>query len=215
MTTVYYLRVSTKDQSVDSQRTMLGIDDTTDPDTVFMDEGVSGTVDALERPGFAQCARYLRKGDTLKVTALDRLGRNAVDVQQTFEALVSKGVVVDIHQMGVVAGDVGKLLVTILSGVAELERARIAQRTEAGRETAKALLSQGKTTQNGKESLGRPVGRVQGGRQVSPQEVRAWRTENKASIQQAADQFGIGTATVKRYCASGASRAQGPGGSTS
>ncbi len=200
MPTVFYLRVSTKDQTVESQRQLLGIDSTTDPDTIFMDEGVSGTIDAMKRPGFAQCARFLRKGDTLKVTALDRLGRNAVDVQQTFEALVSKGVVVDVHGIGVVAGDVGKLLVNILSGVAELERARIAQRTEAGRETAKALLAQGKPTQNGKGSLGRPAGRVKGGRQVNPEEVRAWKAENSASIQMTADHFGIGTATVKRYC---------------
>lgn len=199
MTTVYYLRVSTKDQTIASQRTALGIADDTPQDTVFMDEGVSGAVDALDRPGFAACARYCRKGDTLRVTALDRLGRNAIDVQRTFEALVSKGVVVDVQGMGVIAGEVGSLLVTILSGVAQMERARIAQRTEAGRETARHLLAQGKRTQNGKASLGRPVGRVAGGIQVTPGEVAAWRKEHKASIQATADHWQLSTATVKRY----------------
>lgn len=201
MTTVYYLRVSTKDQTIESQLTALGITDATDPNTVFMDEGVSGSIDALDRPGFARCAAYCRKGDTLRVYALDRLGRNAIDVQKTFKLLVGKGVIVDVHGMGVIAGDVGTLLVTILSGVAEMERARIAQRTDAGRETARQLLAQGKKTQNGKASLGRPVGRVAGGAQVSPEDVRAWRTANKASIQQTADHWKLSTATVKRYCA--------------
>lgn len=200
MTTVYYLRVSTKDQTIASQRMLLDISDDTPGDTVFTDEGVSGSVDALDRPGFAACARYCRKGDILRVTALDRLGRNAIDVQRTFEALMAKGVVVDVMGMGVIAGEVGTLLVTILSGVAQMERARIAQRTEAGRETARLLLAQGKRTQNGKASLGRPVGRVAGGVQVKPGEVAAWRSENKASIQATADHWQLSTATVKRYC---------------
>lgn len=200
MTTVYYLRVSTKDQTIASQRTALGITQETPQDTVFMDEGVSGAVDALDRPGFAACARYCRKGDILRVTALDRLGRNAIDVQRTFEALVSKGVVVDVMGMGVVAGEVGSLLVTILSGVAQMERARIAQRTEAGRETARLLLGEGKRTQNGKASLGRPLGRVAGGLQVTPGEVAAWRSANQASIQATAAHWKLSTATVKRYC---------------
>lgn len=201
MTTVYYLRVSTKDQTVESQRTALGITDATDPDTIFVDEGVSGTIDALDRPGFARCAHYCRKGDTLRVTALDRLGRNAIDVQRTFQALVSKGVVVDVLGMGVVAGEVGTLLVTILSGVAQMERARIAQRTEAGRETARQMLAREGRTQNGKTSLGRPVGRLPDGRDVNPAEVAAWRKANSASIQATADYWHLSTATVKRYCA--------------
>ncbi|WP_137921533.1 recombinase family protein [Hydrogenophaga sp. 2FB] len=203
MNTVYYLRVSTKDQTIASQRTALGITDDTPQDTVFMDEGVSGAVDALDRPGFAACARYCRKGDILRVTALDRLGRNAIDVQRTFAALVSKGVVVDVMGMGVIAGEVGSLLVTILSGVAQMERARIAQRTEAGRETARHLLAQGKRTQNGKASLGRPVGRVAGGVQVTPQEVAEWRRKNDATIQATADHWKLSTATVKRYSRDG------------
>lgn len=200
MSTIYYLRVSTKDQTVESQRTALGITDATDKDTIFIDEGVSGTVDALDRPGFAQCARFCRKGDTLRVTALDRLGRNAIDVQRTFQALVSKGVIVDVLGMGVVAGEVGTLLVTILSGVAQMERARIAQRTEAGRETARQMLARGGRTQNGKTSLGRPVGRLPDGRDVNPSEVAAWRKANSASIQVTADHWNLSTATVKRYC---------------
>ena len=195
MTTIYYLRVSTKDQSVESQRQALGIPSDVAPGTVFMDEGVSGAVDALDRPGFARCAAYLRSGDVLKVAALDRLGRHAIDVQQTFALLIGKGVIVDVLGMGVVAGDVGKLLVTILSGVAQLERARIAQRTEAGRQAARESLA-GPTgrTHRGKTSLGRPFA-------TDPAAIKAWRTANEASQQATADHFKVSVATVKRACA--------------
>lgn len=197
MTTVYYLRVSTKDQSIESQRYSLGIAADVNPDNVFVDEGVSGSIDALDRPGFAQCARFCRKGDTLRVAALDRLGRNAIDVQRTFEALIKKGVIVDILGVGVVAGDVGKLLVTILSGVAQLERSRIAQRTEAGRALARQSLAATGKTHRGKPSLGRPA-------IVDPAEVRAWRKANGASIAGTAEHFRVSVATVKRACAAAA-----------
>jgi putative DNA-invertase from lambdoid prophage Rac len=198
MTTVYYLRVSTKDQSVESQRQALGIPPDVDPASVFMDEGVSGAVDALDRPGFARCAAYLRAGDVLRVSALDRLGRNAIDVQQTFAYLLGKAVIVDVLGMGVVAGDVGKLLVTILSGVAEMERARIAQRTEAGRQAARESLA-GPTgrTHRGKTSLGRPF-------TTDPAAIKAWRESHGASQTQTAAHFGVSLATVKRACASAA-----------
>lgn len=194
MTTCFYLRVSTRDQSVESQRQALGIPSDAPADVVFMDEGVSGAVDALDRPGFARCVAYLRAGDILRVAALDRLGRNAIDVQQTFALLIGKDVIVDVLGVGVVAGDVGKLLVTILSGVAQLERARIAQRTEAGRQAAKASLA-GPTglTHRGKTSLGRPF-------TVDPKAIKAWREANGASQAQTGDHFGVSLATVKRAC---------------
>ncbi|MES2993123.1 MAG: recombinase family protein [Pseudomonadota bacterium] len=207
MTTVYYLRCSTRDQSVDSQRTALGVDASIDPDLVYLDEGVSGAIDALDRPGFSACARYCRKGDVLRVAALDRLGRNAIDVQRTFELLIGKGVIVDVLGMGVVAGEVGTLLVTILSGVAQMERSRIAQRTEAGRVTAREHLRLHGKTHRGKASLGRPVGIVgKSGnhRQVQPSEIVDWRMANQASITATAQHWGLSPATVKRYCANAA-----------
>ena len=200
MTTVFYLRVSTKDQSVESQRQALGIPADAPPDVIFMDEGVSGAVDALDRPGFSRCAACLHRGDVLRVSALDRLGRNAIDVQQTFAMLIGKGVIVDVLGMGVIAGDVGKLLVTILSGVAQLERARIAQRTEAGRQAAKvSLAGPSGLTHRGKTSLGRPYA-------TDPAAIKAWREtdgNSRKSQQQTADHFEVSLATVKRACAAG------------
>ena len=194
MTTLYYLRCSTDSQTTESQRSALGIPADVDPDHVFMDEGVSGAVDALDRPGFARCATFARRGDVLRVTALDRLGRNAIDVQQTFAKLIGKGVIVDVLGMGVVAGDIGKLLVTILSGVAQMERAQIARRTEAGRAKARELLAgPTKKTQNGKTSLGRPF-------KTDPAQIKAWRVANEASKKDTADHFGVSQSTVQRAC---------------
>ena len=194
MSTIYYLRVSTRDQSIESQRTALNIPADVDPDLVFTDEGVSGAIPALDRPGFARCVACVRRGDVLRVAALDRLGRDAIDVQATFARLIGKGVIVDVLGMGVIAGDVGKLLVAILSGVAEMERSKIAQRTAAGRETAKASLLEHGKTHRGKASLGRPFS-------TDPEAIRAWRTQNTASQKQAADHFGVSLSTVKRACA--------------
>lgn len=204
MQTIYYLRVSTKDQSVESQRMALGITDATDPDHVFMDEGVSGAIDALDRPGFGACARYCRAGDVLRVTALDRLGRNAIDVQQTFAMLIGKGVTVNVLGLGVIDGAFGTLLVTILSGVAQMERHRIIERTEAGRETAKRHLAEHGKTHRGKASLGRPVGIVGKGEAkhlVEPSAVTAWREHNGASLAVTAKHFDLSVSTVKRYAA--------------
>ena len=90
MATLYYLRCSTDSQTTESQRSALGIPSDVDPGHVFMDEGVSGAVDALDRPAFAKCAAYARSGDVLRVTALDRLGRNAIDVQQTLKTKLDR-----------------------------------------------------------------------------------------------------------------------------
>ena len=70
---------------------------------------------------------------------------------------------------------------------------RIVERTAAGRAIARKLLKTTGKTQNGKTSLGRPV-------KHDCNVVNAWRVTNKASVTVTAEHFGIGTATVKRYC---------------
>ena len=56
-------------------------------DEGFDDVGVSGAILAAKRPGFARLLAFVRKGDTLHVYAVDRLGRDALDVQSTVRAL--------------------------------------------------------------------------------------------------------------------------------
>ncbi len=85
MARILYTRVSTNDQTIEAQRHDL-------PGTFdreFSDVGVSGAVVAASRPGFAQLLTYIRDGDELHVAAIDRLGRDAIDVQQTVRALLA------------------------------------------------------------------------------------------------------------------------------
>lgn len=191
MSHIAYYRVSTNGQSIEAQKSAL-----THAATIerhFMDEGVSGSIPAADRPGFAAMLNYVRKGDTIHVYAVDRLGRDAIDVQTTIRALLLKEVVVEVNGLGSIGPGVGELIVAVLAQVADMERARIAERTANGRTLAKASLAATGLTHRGKVSLGRPA-------KADAADVKAWRAENKASISAAAAYFGLSDSTVKRYC---------------
>lgn len=187
---IAYYRVSTLDQSIDAQREGLG----GQFDEEFTDEGVSGATLAAERPGFAELLKHARKGDSVHVWSIDRLGRDALDVQATVKALLDKGVVVDVRGLGPISGDAGKIIVAVLAQMAEIERNRIRERCEAGRTAARVSLAATGRTHRGKVSLGRP-------KAADGSEVAAWRKANRASIKITADHFGLSLSTVKRYCA--------------
>ena len=55
----------------------------------LIEESISGSVTAKERPGFMKLVDRMEPGDVLVVTKLDRLGRNAMDVRATVEQLAS------------------------------------------------------------------------------------------------------------------------------
>lgn len=199
MAAIAYYRVSTVDQSIASQRKAL-IESAGGAafDEEFSDEGVSGSVRAEDRPGFAQLVSYLRKGDVLHVYAVDRLGRDAIDVQKTVRELLHRGIAVEVRGLGRIARGAGELILAVLAQVADLEKGRIVERTTAGRELAKeSLLSTGKT-HRGKLTLGRPRGRVNG-RTLDPERVIDWKNVNGASISATARHWMISEATVKRY----------------
>ena len=88
---------------------------------------------AAKRPGFAKLLAFIRKGDTLHVYAVDRLGRDALNVQSPVRLLLSKGVALHVQGLGVKATGVGELILAVLAQVADVERQRIAERTAAGR----------------------------------------------------------------------------------
>ena len=190
---IAYYRVSTGDQSIESQRLALG----RDFDQEFSDEGVSGGTLAANRPGFADLFSKLRPGDTVHVYAVDRLGRDALDVQATVRSLIDMGVTVDVHGLGPIGRGVGELILAVLAQVADMERQRIKERTQAGRAAARASLEATGRTHRGKESLGRPMAQ-------DAASVVAWRRENEASIAQTARHFDLSPATVKRYSAAAA-----------
>ncbi|MBK2451875.1 recombinase family protein, partial [Escherichia coli] len=136
----------------------------------------------------------VREGDTVYITAIDRLGRDALDVQSTVRNLITKGVTVDVLGLGPIGKGIGELIVAVLAQMADLERNRIKERCEAGRAAARASLSTTGKTHRGKVSLGRPFA-------ADPASVREWRSLNHASIATTARHFGLSPASVKRYCA--------------
>ena len=191
---VAYYRVSTVDQTIDSQRHAMG----GGFDREFIDDAVSGFVKAMDRPAFADMVRQLRRGDVLHVYAVDRLGRDALDIQATARELAGIGVTIHVHGLGPLAGQAGELILAVLAQVADGERRRIMERTAAGRATARTAMDATGRTHRGKESLGRP-------RVADPAVVAAWRKKNGASVSATARHFKIARATVKRYCAKAAS----------
>lgn len=190
MNRIAYYRSSTSDQSIEAQRTALGGDFARE----FIDEGVSGAVLAAERPAFAQLLGFVRDGDVVCVYAVDRLGRDALDVQATVRALLNKGVVVEVRGLGQIGRGAGELILAVLAQVADMERQRIKERCDSGRVAAREALRTTGLTHRGKVSLGRP-------KAASSDDVVAWRRANAASISATARKFGISEPTVKRYCA--------------
>ncbi|ROM29502.1 resolvase [Pseudomonas protegens] len=181
---IAYTRVSTDGQSIESQRHAIGHRFNVSEDGWFTDEATSGTTRAMQRKGFAALFSYARKGDTVVVAAIDRLGRNTIDVLETVEALKAKGVtVVSMREGFDLSNPTGKLMLTLLAGVAELERENIKARQMAGINKAKA---------DGRK-LGAP-------KQHDDAAIVAWRKETSSSIKATADHWGVSTATVKRAC---------------
>ena len=188
MSRVAYFRVSTRDQNIDAQRSALGGNFTKE----FVDEGISGATLAADRPGFAQLLSYIREGDELCVYAIDRLGRDAIDVQSTVRALLDKGVSVNVNGLGPIGRGVGELIVAVLAQVANMERDRIRERCDSGRVAAREAIRLTGKTLHGK-TFGRSFA-------ADASVVRSWRLDNKASIAKTAEQFNISVSTVKRYC---------------
>lgn len=143
-----YCRVSTSDQTTDNQiHEIVGAGFSITLQRTIV-ETISGSVAAKERKGFGQLINKLESGDVLVVTKLDRLGRNAMDVRTTVEALEGMGVRVHCLALGGtdLTSPAGKLTMGVIAAVAEFERDLLIERTQAGLSRA---VSQGKT-------LGRP-----------------------------------------------------------
>lgn len=135
-----YCRVSTADQTTDNQvREIEGCGFAVQPSRVVA-ETISGSVPASERQGFGKLVDRLESGDVLVVTKLDRLGRNAMDVRATVEALQGVGVRVHCLALGGVdlTSAAGKITMGVIAAVAEFERDLLVERTQAGLARAKA-----------------------------------------------------------------------------
>jgi DNA invertase Pin-like site-specific DNA recombinase len=129
-----YARVSTEEQNLDLQLRALKM---AGCHHVITDQGVSGARD--DRPGLARAMSKLKKGDTLVVWRLDRLGRSLPHLI---------GIIHDLHLRGVAlksvceqidtASPAGRFYLHMLAALAEFERELIRDRTNAGIAAARA-----------------------------------------------------------------------------
>jgi putative DNA-invertase from lambdoid prophage Rac len=144
-----YARVSTVHQLTENQREQIKQAGYSIEERRYIEEQISGSVPALQRPGFASLVDRLEEGDTVVVTKLDRLGRDSIDVQQTVNLFLQRGIRLVVLQLGNLdlTSKAGALMVKMLAAVADFERDLIVERTQAGLARAKA---QGK-------KLGRPA----------------------------------------------------------
>ena len=128
-----YCRVSTNDQNPENQKLEIL------NSGFHIEPKISGSVYASKRPEFLKLLDRLEEGDSLVVTKLDRLGRNALDVRQTIDLLAERGIKVHCLALGStdLTSSSGKMTMTILSAVAEFERDLIIERTQTGLERAK------------------------------------------------------------------------------
>jgi DNA invertase Pin-like site-specific DNA recombinase len=128
-----YARVSTHDQTLHLQQDALH---KAGCDRIFTDTA-SGT--KTERKGLDEALAYVRKGDTLVVWRLDRLGRSLPHLITTMTALEERGIGfksltenIDTTTSG------GKSIFHIFGALAEFERNLIRERTQAGLTAARA-----------------------------------------------------------------------------
>ncbi|MBO0813618.1 MAG: recombinase family protein [Actinobacteria bacterium] len=124
---VGYARVSTKDQNVETQALRLrdyGCE------RVYTDVA-SGKL--ASRPGWDACRLYVREGDTLVATKLDRFSRSVRDLIVTANELRDQGVtLICLDQPIDTASSSGRLFYAMLASFAEFERDLISERTREG-----------------------------------------------------------------------------------
>lgn len=177
---VGYARVSSAGQSLDIQNEALA---EAGCDKVFA-EKMSGR-SAKDRIELANAIDFVRDGDVLVVTRLDRLARSVGDLHNIIEKLAAKGVAFKcINQSGVdTNSSTGKLMLAVLGAVAQFENDIRRERQMEGIRKAKA---------EGRYK-GRPVA-------IDPQKVKALK-KSGLGASQIAREMGIGRASVYRALA--------------
>jgi putative DNA-invertase from lambdoid prophage Rac len=135
-----YCRVSTLEQTTENQQREIQAAGFDVRPQRFVEEHISGSVAACERPGFIRLLDRMESGDVLIVTKLDRLGRNAMDIRKTVEQLAATDIRVHCLALGGVdlTSPAGKMTMQVISAVAEFERDLLLERTHSGIARAKA-----------------------------------------------------------------------------
>ncbi|ASL14561.1 site-specific recombinase, DNA invertase Pin [Mycobacterium intracellulare subsp. chimaera] len=131
-----YARVSTAGQDLEGQLAALAAAGV-DTDRVFTDK-LSGSAKTA-RPGLAGLLDYARAGDTVVVTAIDRLGRSVAEVTRTIAELGEHRILLRALREGVDTGTpTGRAVAAIMATLAELELELGHERRAASRESRRA-----------------------------------------------------------------------------
>ena len=175
-----YSRVSTDRQTCGGQ---VGALKELYPNAEVHEETASGV---KARPVLASLFERLRPGDMLIAWSLDRLGRKTSEILVLLEQLETRGVVVRTQREGVdMSTPIGKLIVSVLLSVAQLERDLISERTKVG---LAAKRAQG----------------ITGGRRstLTAEQLESMRSARRggASLKELAAQHGVSAARVSQLC---------------
>lgn len=179
-----YARVSTSSQDLDGQLVALAAQGV-EAGQVFTDK-LSGAVNT-DRPGLAALLHYAREGDTVVVTAIDRLGRSVAEVTRTIAELGQRRILLRALREGIDTGTpTGRAVAAIMATLAELELELGKERRAASRHSRRSRqLPATKPTKLG------PDRQEQLRRLVATGEP----------VAELAVAFGIGRATAYRYLA--------------
>lgn len=159
-----YARVSTVEQLTENQRDEIAGAGYAIAPRHYVEEKVSGSVPASQRPGFTKLLERMDPGDTLIVTKLDRIGRDSIDVQQTVARFSEQGMRLIVLQLGNLdlTSSAGSLMVKVLAAMADFERDLIIERTQAGQARARAAGTHmgrpAKTTPKQREAIREALG---------------------------------------------------------
>jgi len=182
MTTYIYARVSTVDQNSEQQAAYLEGKYQSD---FTVTETFTGTT--IERPKFQELLGKLVTGDKLIVKEVSRIGRSTAEVLEVAEALKTKGVNLVIDQLGGVdvTSTHGELLLTMMAGIAKMEREMMLERQKVGIERAKA------------------EGKYQGRKALDQSVIKTAKDliANGMSKAKVAKQLSIGESTLYKYLA--------------
>ena len=177
---VGYARVSTREQNLDAQLDQLRAAGAT---KIFEEKG-SG-VDK-QRPELKNLLNYVREGDTVVVTKIDRIARSVKHLLEIKETLFARGVHLNILNMGLdTSTNQGKLMFTVIGAVAEFERDLLLERQREGIEKAK---------QKGKYKGRKPTARAKADQIMKM-------LDNGYKKTQIAEELNIGLASVYRIIA--------------
>lgn len=146
-----YIRVSTTDQAKDGRSSLQTQTDIIEglarargvdkfDVQIYEDAGVSGAVKLKFRPSGERLLVDMKAGDVVVASKLDRMFRSAADALDMFEEFKARGVDLILYDIShePISSGVGKLIMTILAAVGDMERIRIRERTADGRRAKKA-----------------------------------------------------------------------------